>query len=66
MRLICIPVAVYDMVILSQNLTIYLHSVQLSFVSVSRTAQTSLRIFLHTRIIVEVARFNSHDSGGHF
>ena len=32
-----------------------LHNVQLTFVSVQRTAQTSFRIFLHTRIIVDDA-----------
>ena len=53
------------MVILNQN--VYnLHNVQLIFVSVQRTVQTSFRIFLQTRIIVDGAKFNSHDSGGHF
>ena len=36
------------------------------FVSVQRTAQTSFRIFLQTRIPMDGAKFNSHDSGGHF
>ena len=43
-----------------------LHNVQLIFVSVQRTAQTSFRIFLQTRKMVDGAKFNSHDSGGHF
>ena len=43
-----------------------LHNVQLIFVSDLRTVQTSLRIFLQTRIKLAVAKFNSHDSGGHF
>ena len=43
-----------------------LHNVQLFFVSVQRTAQTSFRIFLQTRIMVDGAKFNSHDSGSHF
>ena len=36
------------------------------FVSVQITAQTSIRIFLPTRIMVDGAKFNSHDSGSHF
>ena len=43
-----------------------LHNVQLIFVSVQRTAKTSSRIFLQTRIMVDGAKFNNHDSGGHF
>ena len=43
-----------------------LHNVQLMFESVQRTAQTSFRIFLQTRIMVDGAKFNSHDSGGRF
>ena len=43
-----------------------LHNVQLIFVSVHRTAQTSFRIFLQARMMVDGAKFNSHDSGGHF
>ena len=43
-----------------------LHNVQLIFVSVQRTAQTSIRIFLKTRIIVDRVKFNSQDSGNHF
>ena len=39
MRLICIHVAVKDMVILNQNV----------YIPVQRTAKTSFRIFLHTR-----------------
>ena len=35
-------------------------------VSVQRTAQTSFRTFLQTRIIVDGAKFSSHDSGSHF
>ena len=42
------------------------HNVQLMFVSVQRTAQTSFKNFLQTMIIVDGAKFNSHDSGGHF
>ena len=41
-------------------------NVHLIFVSVQRTAQTSFRIFLKTRIMVAGAKLNSHDSGGHF
>ena len=41
-------------------------NVQLIFVYIQRTTQTSFRIFLQTRIIVDGAKFNSHDSGGHF
>ena len=41
-------------------------NVQLIFVFVQRTAQTSFRIFLQPRIMVTGAKFNSHDSGGHF
>ena len=33
--------------------------------SVQRTTQTSLRSFLQTRIMVDGAKFNSQDSGGH-
>ena len=43
-----------------------LHNVQLILVSVQITAQTSIRIFLQTRIMVDGAKFNSHDSGSHF
>ena len=39
-----------------------LYNVQLIYVSVPRTAQTSFRIFLQTRIIVDGVKFNSHDS----
>ena len=57
------------MVILNQNVTIYI-MFSYFFVSVQRTAQTSFRIFLQTRIMVDGAKFNSHDSGddsgGHF
>ena len=42
------------------------HNDQLIFVSVQRTAQTSFRTFLQTRIIMNGAKFNSHDSDGHF
>ena len=47
----------------------YLHDVQLFFViilCVQRTTQTSFRIFLQTKIMVDGAKFNSHDSGSHF
>ena len=44
-----------------------LHNIRLIFVSVHRTAQTSFKIFLQTKIMVDGAKFNSHDtSGGHF
>ena len=43
-----------------------LYNFQLIFVSVQRTAQTSFRIFLQTRIMVDGAKFHSHDIGGHF
>ena len=36
------------------------------FVAVQKTAQTSFRIFLQARIMVDVAKFNSHASGSHF
>ena len=36
------------------------------FVSVQRTAQKSFRIFPQTRIMVDGAKFNSHDNGGQF
>ena len=48
------------------NLHNFQSDVQLIFVSVQRTAQTNFRIFLQIRIIVDGAKFNSHDSGGHF
>ena len=41
-------------------------NVQLIFVFVQRTAQTSSGIFLRTEIMVDGAKFNSHDSGDHF
>ena len=43
-----------------------LHNVQLIFVSVQRTAQTSFRIFFQIRIMVDGAKFNSHVFGSHF
>ena len=43
-----------------------LSNVQFIFVSVQRAAQTSSRIFLQTRIMVDGAKFNSHDSGSHY
>ena len=43
-----------------------LHNTKFFFVSVQRPAQTSFRIFLQPRIMVEGAKFNSHDRGGHF
>ena len=43
-----------------------LHNVQIIFVPVQRTAQKSFRIFLQTRIMIDGAKFNSHDSGSHF
>ena len=43
-----------------------LHNVHLIFVSVQRTVQTSFKIFLQTRIMVDGAKFNSHDSSDHF
>ena len=42
-----------------------LYNVQLFFVSVQRTAQTIFRTFLQSRIMVDGAKFKSHDSGGH-
>ena len=42
------------------------NNVQLIFVSVQRTTQTSFSIYLHTRIKVDGAEFDSFDSGGHF
>ena len=71
MRLICIHVTVQNMEILKQNVIIYKIRIELLLVSVQRTAQTSFRIFLQTRIIMIMvdgagAKFNSHESGGHF
>ena len=43
-----------------------LHNVKLIFASVKKTAQTSIRIFLQTKIMMDGAKFNSHNSGGHF
>ena len=43
-----------------------LHDVQVIFVSVQGTAQTRVRIFSQTRILVSGAKFNSHNSDGHF
>ena len=51
------------MVILNQNVIFH---VQLFFVSAQRTAQTSFRIFLQSRIMVDGAKFYSHDNGDHF
>ena len=42
------------------------HNVQLILVSVQRTAQTSFRILIKTRIMVDGAKSNSHDSGDLF
>ena len=53
------------MVILNQNVIIYIN-VQFIFVPVQRTAHTGFRIFLHTRIMVDAAKFESHDSGGQY
>ena len=61
----CIHVTVQNMVLLNQNVIIYILFSYI-FVSVKRTAQTSFRIFLQTRITMEDAKFNSHESGGHF
>ena len=44
----------------------HLHNIQFIFVSVQRTALTSDKIFLQIRIMVDGAKFNSHDSDGHF
>ena len=38
----------------------------LIYLSVQRTAKTCFIIFLQTRIIVDGAKNNGHDSGGHF
>ena len=43
-----------------------LHFVQVIFVSIQKNAQTSFKIFLQPRIMVDGAKFNSHDSGSHF
>ena len=43
-----------------------LQNAQLFIVSVQRTAQTTFRSFPQTRIMVDGAKFNSHDHGGHF
>ena len=57
--------AILNQNILNQNITIYI-MFQLVFVSVQRAAQTSIRIFLQNRILVDDAKFNSHDSGSNF
>ena len=44
----------------------FLQNVQLFFVPVEWSAQKSFRILLETRIMVDSAKFNSHDSGSHF
>ena len=54
------------MVILNQSVPIYILNVKLMFVSVKRTAQISFRMFLQTRIMMNGAKFNSHDSVSHF
>ena len=51
------------MVILNQNVIIY---IILFFVSVQRTVQASFKLSLQTRIMVDGAKFKSHDSGGYF
>ena len=43
-----------------------LQNVLLIIVSVQRNAQTNFRILFQTRILVAGAKFNSHDSAGHF
>ena len=63
MRLICVHVAVQNIVILKYH---NLHNVQLICVFVQRTAQTSFRIFLQTRIMVDGAKFYRHDIDPHF
>ena len=50
------------MVILNQNVMIYIRTAHFQI-----TAQvTSFRIFLQTRIMVDGAKFSSHESGGPF
>ena len=46
------------------NLHINVHLIL--FVSVQRTAQTSARVFIQTRIMVDSGKFISHDNGDHF
>ena len=65
MRLICIHCCLKHGYSRPECHNLHIH-VQLIPVSVQRTAQTSFRIFLQTRIMVDGAKFNSHDSGGHF
>ena len=43
-----------------------LQDVQLIFVSVPKNCTNKLQNFLQTRIMVDGAKFNSHDSGSHF
>ena len=62
MILICIHVTVQNMVILNKNVIICIMSVILLYLF----KQRSHLIFLPTRIMVDAAKFNSHDSGGHF
>ena len=65
MRLIFIHVTVQHTVILHQNVIIYILLIFLYW-SVQKTAQTSFKIFLKTRIMMDGAKLNSHDSGSHF
>ena len=64
MRLISIHVTVLNMV--SKPKCRNLHNVQLVFVSVKKQKQRSIIIFIQTRIMVDGAKFNIHDSGSHF
>ena len=43
-----------------------LYDIQLIFVYVVRTAKTSFRIILQTRMMVDDVKFNSHDNDSHF
>ena len=63
MRLISIHVTVKRMSILKSKCD-NLHNVQLFFAF--KNCRTSIRIFLQTGIMVDGAKFNSHDSVGHF
>ena len=62
MGLICIHFAVLNMIILKQNVMMFTY-----FCICSKNCEKKkFRIFLQTRRMVGGAKFNSHDSGGHF
>ena len=66
MRLICIHIAVRLKYGYFKPKCHNLHNLQFILVSVQSTAQTSFRIFLQAKMIVDGAKFSSHDVGNHF